>query len=232
MGLISSSRNASSRPRTLFVVTSACGDGDRSAFPYYRQPHFDSSMSDPSPICCGICFDDYAVDVLPGAEVSPRQRHPSSSCRHAICLKCAIQHVIAFSRTVCPFCRQDGAFSSDFATVCATTKNFSPSALEILALVATARKVRAEREAALASARRMYCALQLVAATLTFQDEGPDNIPVMQLTPNLCVALLRFSRHNGSLSLTLAFRSSVDSRDLFRKQITLGGIDDQVEVSA
>lgn len=103
------------------------------------------NMSDPNQNC-GICFEDYSV--VQGNVASPNDRHPSSNCRHAICLKCAIQHVLASNHTFCPFCRQIDAFAADFATSFEMDSSSVSPALDVILLEA-----RATREAASISQR-------------------------------------------------------------------------------
>ena len=62
--------------------------------------------NDPNPDHCGICFELYER----GSSIAPNNRCASRSCRHAMCYECAIQHVVAFDRTTCPFCRAPGAY--------------------------------------------------------------------------------------------------------------------------
>ena len=62
--------------------------------------------NDPNPDHCGICFELYER----GSSIAPNNRCASRTCRHAMCYECAIQHVVAFDRTTCPFCRAPGAY--------------------------------------------------------------------------------------------------------------------------
>ena len=122
-------------------------------------------MSDPNHNC-GICFDDYSAVQEDFA--SPNDRHPSSRCRHAICLKCAIQHVLASDRTFCPFCRQVDAFSADFATAFEMDSNSHSPALDAILLEA-----RATREAARISPRTAFLGyLQQTSSLTVFMSFG------------------------------------------------------------
>jgi Zinc finger, C3HC4 type (RING finger) len=173
------------------------------------------SMGDPNPNICGICFDEYSS--VQGVAAYPNDRRPSSSCRHAICLKCAIQHVIASDHAFCPFCRQVDAFSADFATAF----EFSPELAIIL------RDAQLAREAARrASAHRMDRMFDALAMTLVRRASTDDDIPVLQVTADLEVALLGYSLRDGTMTTTLSFRIS-RTRELLRTEITLSGEDDE-----
>ena len=66
--------------------------------------------NDPNPNHCGICFEPYGSDSPTVAAANSRRA--SQTCRHAICLECAIQYVFASNQTNCPFCRSSKAYSS------------------------------------------------------------------------------------------------------------------------
>jgi hypothetical protein len=101
--------------------------------------------NDPNPDHCGICFALYERTTT----ITLNDRLPSSTCRHAMCIGCAIQHAVAFDRTICPFCRAPEAYGaddfrgllpaenpSDFSSVTATTTDgviaVAPQVLELL----------------------------------------------------------------------------------------------------
>ena len=73
-------------------------------------------INDPSPNHCGICFEPYISDSPTVA--AAKSRRASQTCRHAICLECAIQHAFASNQTNCPFCRASKAYSpTEFRTL-------------------------------------------------------------------------------------------------------------------
>ena len=62
--------------------------------------------NDLNPDHCGICFELYGR----GTSFALNNRCASSTCRHAMCFGCAIQHAVNYERTTCPFCRAPDAY--------------------------------------------------------------------------------------------------------------------------
>lgn len=145
------------------------------------------NMSDPNPDICGVCFEEYSV-ASTGAGASPNDRHFSTSCRHALCLRCAVHHVVVSNKTFCPFCRESRAFSDAFAQVFETNEKLASPELAFILYEA-----KCVREAAEATLRRTDMMLQVLLSSLA---TGTADDGAMVLTTNNVQFTLVFD-HDG-----------------------------------